>query len=136
MKIVLDLLKRNIVLIVVVLALLAYGIYKFLKSRPKNKAENAADILGAMGLGDSNVDFGNLAMQVAHHLGTAYSPYDPRSWTENDEKVYQLLKDTTDEEFIVISRLYHDVYAKGRDLNADLARLLDDQYFVKLNFMN
>lgn len=75
----------------------------------------------------------NKAQQLAHHLGTAYHPIDPRYYSENDEEVYNVASTiTTVNEFKYISKLYNKVYAIGRTLSSDLLKLLDQEYYVKL----
>ena len=64
--------------------------------------------------------------------GTAYPKWDPRYWTENDKDVYELVMRLNPNDIDVVSKLYHDVYAKGRTLRTDLAKLLDSKYYSKL----
>jgi hypothetical protein len=74
-----------------------------------------------------------LAQELAHHLGTAYSWYNPRSWAENDEEIFKLLVAVSKNDFKVVEKLYNSVYAKGNDLRRDLAKLLDSKYYEQLS---
>lgn len=118
----------------VFVVLLVVYLWKKKKVEPENKEQNAKDILSDHGVReDIRVNyFTNLTAQIAQALGTAYSKLDPRFWTENDKKVYELLKDLNSSEFKVIAQLYRDTYAKGRSLTEDLAKNLDDRYYKLL----
>ncbi len=52
-----------------------------------------------------------IAREVSQHLGTSYFWMNPRSWSENDKEVFELLKDLTQSEFDQVARLY-----KGADI--------------------
>ena len=71
----------------------------------------------------------NIAAQIAHNFGTAYSAWNPQRWTENDEEVYNLVQPLSLNEFKIVSDLYFKSYAKGRNLSTDLAKLLDKKYY-------
>ena len=111
----------------------------FIKKKKKvehpdeDKSNQASRIMTKKGVSvQKATDYSLIASQVAHHLGTAYSVFDPRSWTENDKDVYDLLKDVIKQDFKYISLLYFEVYAKGRTLSTDLAKLLDKELYNKL----
>jgi hypothetical protein len=76
-----------------------------------------------------------IAREVAQHLGTSYFWMNPRSWSENDKEVFELLKDLTQSEFDQVARLYNQVFAVGEDLKTDLAKLLDKEFKEKLSFL-
>jgi len=65
-----------------------------------------------------------IAEELTHHLGTAYSWYNPKSWTENDKEVYNLLIEGLFD-LPVIGVLYRDVYTSGRSLRMDVNKYLD-----------
>jgi len=101
------------------------------KIEPVDKDGDARDILAEKGIietGAQNV-YKALAAQIADALGTAYEYYDPRHWTEDDEKVYNLLYPLKLHEFEIVSDLYFKSYAKGRSLSTDLANMLDKKLY-------
>jgi len=65
-----------------------------------------------------------IAEELTHHLGTAYAWYNPKSWTENDKEVFNLLIEGL-HNLPVISVLYRDVYTSGRSLRMDVNKFLD-----------
>lgn len=73
-----------------------------------------------------------LALQLAENLGTAYDWFDPRGWTENDDKVFELLQGITPKDFKIVSEIYTKVYAKGGNLSEDLAKHLDSKLYALL----
>lgn len=73
-----------------------------------------------------------IARELYHHLGYAYSWYDPRRWTENDEEIFRLLKGYSPIPKGIIQAYY--VLSAGRDLRADLMALLDKKYYSQLRF--
>jgi hypothetical protein len=66
---------------------------------------------------------------LAENLGTAYGWFDPRRWYEDDKRVYELISELNQKDFNVISALYFEVYAKGRNLSEDLAKNLDSNLY-------
>lgn len=133
MKTLIQFLKKHIALIIIIIAAASLGIFKFLKRKPKDQTATSLGLMNGMGLSSEDMNrLNNIALNVAHHLGTAYAKYDPRHWTENDKEVYEFIKDVTQAEFDVIATLYHDVYAKGHTLSSDLAKLLDSTYYELL----
>lgn len=71
-----------------------------------------------------------IAKAVYHHLGYAYSWYDPRRWTENDKEVYDLLKNFNPIPFELTEAYF--VISTGRHLHDDLAKVLDPKYYKLL----
>lgn len=130
-------LKKYIIAVIAILLLLVLLVVKMFKNKPSDKEQEADKVISNIA---SSIDEANkkrlakLARDVAHHLGTAYAWYDPRHWTENDEKVFDLIKNLGQSEFDVVSIVYHDVYAKGNTLTSDLAKLLDTKYYTQLSF--
>lgn len=120
-----------LILFVVILGL---WLWKKKKVEPENKDANASVVLSGEGIKDATAQnrFKAYALQIAQHLGTSRAWYDPRRWAEDDEKVYELIKDLTLADFKVIKSLYFTTYAKGRDLSTDLANMLDDKYYKLL----
>lgn len=73
-----------------------------------------------------------IAKSIYHHLGYAYSWYDPRRWTENDEDVYLLLKNMQPIRKGV--QVAYFVYSAGRNLKDDLLKVLDTKYYKLLKW--
>ncbi|OUS02880.1 hypothetical protein A9Q86_02195 [Flavobacteriales bacterium 33_180_T64] len=133
MIIVFKFIKKYAFIIIIILAAASLGIFKFLKRKPKDQTGNGNDVLDNIGVATSDYSFYNdKALNIAHNLGTAYAWYDPRSYTENDKVVFDLVKDMSRQQFDIVAKLYHDVYAKGKSLSSDLAKLLDDEYYKLL----
>lgn len=70
------------------------------------------------------------AQEIYHHLGYAYAWYDPRRWTENDEAVFNILKQYAYIPDELIQCYF--VVSKGRHLRSDLVKVLDDKYYNQL----
>ena len=121
--------KENAKYLLFLIPALLY-IYKRFKVTPLNPAQNSEEILSDSPLNSDIMS--KIASDLANALGTAFSKFDPRSWTENDLVAFNLLKPLTSAEFNAIKMLYMNVYAKGNDLSSDLARLLDDKYYRQL----
>ena len=113
--------------------IVVFGLYLWKKKKvqPVNKDQNADEVLTGGGIREASAKnrYKAYAAQIAQKLGTAYAKYDPRNWVENDEKVYELLKDLQTPDFNMVKELYFTTYAKGRDLSTDLANMLDDKYY-------
>ena len=78
----------------------------------------------------TNKTIQTVALEVYHHLGYKYSWYDPRRWTENDKKIYELLS-----QFSYIPVELTDCYfivSQGRSLRDDLIKVLDEKYYKLL----
>lgn len=73
-----------------------------------------------------------IARELLHHTGFAYSWYDPRRWTENDLEIYKLLKDFNPIPSGIVQAYY--VLSAGRSLRSDLMSVLDTKYYSKLRF--
>ena len=112
--------------LVFVFLFVAFYIYKKIKVAPINVAEKASQISG------NNPHLEHIARDLAHHLGTAYSWWHFKNWTENDETVFNIVRPLTRETLNAVGTLYFRVYAKGRDLKTDLAKLLDSKYYERL----
>lgn len=119
---------------------LTVKVFKLLKKRPQadeTKANTAIDNYqtsnGVKISAPRRAKLNKVASELAHHIGTAYSWWNPRSWTENDENIYNLLKPLDQQEFDVVKHLYFYVYTKGRSLLSDLVANLDEKYYKKLN---
>lgn len=120
---------------ILVLAVVAVVFYlKGRKTEPENKDSNAEDILKKEGIRNATEmqRYKAYAAEIAQKLGTSYPWYHPRRWVENDEQVYELVKDLNLQTFKVVKKLYFETYAKGRDLSTDLANMLDDRYYKLL----
>jgi hypothetical protein len=124
-------------LMVIPLILLGYVLYKnkgkFLGDTNQTKEDLSENLLSKIGVELAQRQaLKQITLEVAHHMGTAYSAYNPKSWTENDEEVYNLLVVLNKTELQIVSLLYFEVYAKGRNLRTDLAKNLDTKYYKKL----
>jgi len=73
-----------------------------------------------------------IAEELTHHLGTAYAWYNPKSWTENDKEVLNLLIEGL-HYLPVIGVLYRDVYTSGRSLRMDVNKFLDKSEKTELD---
>ncbi len=120
--------------LLVIAVLFAVVALKKKKVSVSNKDEESDRVLDNARIRDQVAKdyYSNIALQLAQNLGTAYPWYDPRSWTENDQKVYELLQDLNAKDFQVISSLYFEVYAKGQNLSEDLAKTLDSKLYSLL----
>ena len=117
----------------VFLAIVLKYIYKKTKTKPSvSNQDSAMKIVKTVKASVNAVDMIDIANAVSHHLGTQYAKYNPLHWTENDEQVFELIKPLSMAEFNVVSKLYNELYAKGRSLSSDLAKLLDSKYYEQL----
>jgi len=73
-----------------------------------------------------------IAEELTHHLGTAYAWYNPKSWTENDKEVLNLLIEGL-HYLPLIGTLYRDVYTSGRSLRMDVNKFLDKSEKTELD---
>ena len=117
-----------------------FSLITYIKSVKKNKpsdltniANNVMDTIGVQSA--KRALYNKMALDLANYLGTAYDWYDPRRWTENDKKAFEILNGLPQKDFDIISKLYFEVYAKGRTLLNDLAKFLDSKYYSQLNFV-
>lgn len=131
-KQILTFVKKYWIWFIVVFLLLSFQVWNWFKVKPQTKLSEAEALLKTQPPSSKNLQ--KIAMEVAHHLGTAYDWWHIRSFTENDKEVYLLLKDLSKAEFKAVSLLYFEIYAKGKNLDLDLARLLDKEFYIKLNF--
>lgn len=80
----------------------------------------------------TNEDYHTSAHLIAHHLGTLYKWYDPRSWTENDRDAFIAISESPcglniDDTLVECYYLF-----TGTNLLDDLQRVLDAEYFEQL----
>lgn len=135
MKDILDFLKKDWYLLIIIPLAIAgvLKVLKLIKVKPKDSTATAEGVLINNGvLPTKRQNLIQIASQLAHHLGTAYSFYDPRHWTENDKEVYELLKNISQADFDIVRKLYFEVYAKGNSLSTDLSKMLDSKYYELL----
>lgn len=132
MKILSQLKEYWYVIVIAIVLLVIY--FKKKKNQPINKDVEATAVLATKGIKDlaAQQSYKAISAQVANKLGTAYGWYNPLSWSESDEEVYELLKGISLNEFAIVKTLYFQSYAKGRDLSTDLANLLDKKYYSLL----
>lgn len=134
MKIVMMFLKKYWWVVLLFLAGLGFNVFSIFKRKPKSLSDASNEVLNqSTGFTtEKKLELNNTALQVANDLGTAYSWWNPRSWSENDKEVFLMLKPLTQREFDLVAKLYFQVYAKGRDLRMDLAKHLDSEYYEQL----
>lgn len=100
-------------------------------SNPSEKSKIIAKIT-------TRPDLIEASQSLAHHLGTKYGWYNPKSWTENDKKVYDILKYQI-RNLKILSKLYYEVDAPNRNLKDDVYSYLDSaqlknlEYIIKTN---
>jgi hypothetical protein len=90
----------------------------------------------------NNPFYQNMARNLAHNLGTVYqarlgfwSFLDPRSWTENDQLIYddlKLLKNSGQVKTVVSCYFF----LTGKNLREDVLKLLDSELLKKLPLFN
>lgn len=108
-----------------IVALIGFFVWKDIKSRPADPTAEANKI-------SNNKQHQRWALDLANNLGYAHGWYSPLRWFEWDKKVYETLSKMTSQDFSQVSKLYFEVYAKGRDLKADIARVLDSDLYAKV----
>jgi hypothetical protein len=104
-------------------SVIGFFAFKKIRDNARNKAAAKAIVKG----NDSTlgINIPEIAKQIGIDLGTAYPPYDPRSWSENDLAVSLLVRKVPKTHIPVLSREYSRFYP-GRILQDDLQKLLDD----------
>ena len=111
--------------------------FRLLKRKKTSDDDASQDIMKNLGVSASRMPHLNkAASELAHHLGTKYGWWNPRNWSENDEKAYMVLKSLSQPDFDVVKRLYNEVYAKGRTLLTDIVASLDEKYYKKLTHLS
>lgn len=133
--------------------LLAYGAYrgyKYYKNRQALKQyQNQIDAntgaviplgpgkvpkaLPAGGAPVATIEPYSVADQLAIDLGTAFPSYDPRSWTENDQEVYETLLQLNASTFPAVEVAYNKKY--GRNLRMDVKKNLDRDLLAKIKYI-
>lgn len=76
----------------------------------------------------------SVARQVAYNLGVNFAWYDPRSWSENDSAVLNLLKPLNSGQIKTVSSLYYNCYATGRSMQDDCLKLLPASFYNQIKF--
>lgn len=134
LKIIPMLTKYWYVAVILVLLTVVYLKKKKVNPTSEDKEQHAEEILNDLRVRDDSVKmhYKTVALQLAQNLGTAYSKFDPRYWSENDDKVYSLMLPLNQADFKIISDLYFQLYAKGNDLSEDLAKHLDSKLYALL----
>lgn len=122
------------VLVIIVLMAVVYLKKKKVTTDEVNVNSTANEILNDLRVRDegAKTHLKAVALQIAQNLGTAYGMFDPRSWSENDQAVYELVRPLNLSDFKIVSRLYFELYAKGNDLSTDLAKHLDSKLYALL----
>ncbi len=131
MQIVLTLAKKYWAIIFIAFLVLVMILTKKKKVGVSNKDETASNVLENERIREATSKdyYKSVALQLAENLGTAYGWFDPRRWYEDDKRVYELISELNQKDFNVISALYFEVYAKGRNLSEDLAKNLDSNLY-------
>ncbi len=76
-----------------------------------------------------------ITKNIAHHLGFIYPWWDVRSWSENDQDVYNEFRKLRNRaELKLVIKLYFEVYAVGRSLQSDCLKVLDTEYYKRINW--
>jgi hypothetical protein len=122
------------IVVIIVLMAVVYLKKKKVTVTEEESSKVANEVLNDLRIRDegAKAHFRAVALQIAENLGTAYNYWDPRSWSENDDKVYELISPLTQSDFNVVSKLYFEIYAKGSDLSTDLAKNLDAKLYALL----
>ena len=83
----------------------------------------------------TNTTIHQVALDVFHGLGFAYSWWNPRSWSENDKVVFLAIQGVTVGGKVpnTLVQCYY-VVTSGRNLRNDCLQSLDDVYFKQLRF--
>jgi hypothetical protein len=120
---------------------LIFGITLYIQWRKKQNEEDPNDpanvnsITSALKPHTVSVSLWNSIVSssdsLAHHLGTKYPSYDPRSWTENDKEVMKILRFQV-KNFIHLEKIYFASSAPGRNLKNDVVKLLDSSELTEL----
>jgi hypothetical protein len=105
-------------------------LYKSKKGANKRKSEKEMKKYDQAKVGNINVR--EVARQIGIDLGYAYDWYDPRRATENDDAVLAVLQKFPPDLIPMLRQQYSDLY-DGRDLQADLQKVLDE--YVKIKYL-
>lgn len=142
----LGMIKRNWFVILLIFLAYPFIVAYMRRQEAKDKVRASKDELEALEIITANPQLLNdelnkittdtayhtIASELFHHLGYAYSWYDPRRWTENDEAVYLLLKQFDFVPYELIQCYF--IVSKGRHLRSDVMKVLDDKYYKLLNW--
>lgn len=122
------------VAVILVLMVVVYFKKKKVSPTTEDKDLQADEILNEARVRDASakMHFKTVALQLAQNIGTAYSIWDPRAWSENDDKIYELMLPLNQSDFDIVSSLYFKTYAKGNNLSEDLAKHLDSKLYALL----
>jgi len=74
-----------------------------------------------------------VADTLAIDLGTAFNSLDPRSWTENDQEVFETLAALPAASFPAVEREYNQKY--GRNLRMDIKKNLDRSLLKQITYI-
>lgn len=81
----------------------------------------------------NSINLVEVAMSVAHDLGTAYNALDPRRWTENDDAVERALLKVPKPLFPELVNIYYNKYK--RNLVEDLMSSLDSDNLARVKYL-
>jgi hypothetical protein len=124
---------------------LVYFGSKFLKNRKLKKSIKDYDkeryTIGGKKLkageappkGQAVVNLAQITDKIAQDLGTAYSGWNPQSWTENDTEVYKTILTIPQSLIPQVVNLYFEKYK--RNLKKDLSELLDTTEYNKVKYL-
>lgn len=137
---ILNFLKKYGVLLVILIAGIAVGVWFYLKKKPSSvdpvkanaDAERELNRIGQVSE-THNTYLKDRAQNLAHHLGTAYHGewWNPRGWTENDKVAFEIVNELNRTDFNSVAKIY-PFYADGNDLRNDLLKLLDSDYYEQI----
>lgn len=80
----------------------------------------------------TNKTYQNEARDIYHHTGYAYPWYDPRSWTENDEAIFNILSKYNEIPFEITDCYF--AISSGRIMRNDLQKVLRTSLYNQLNW--
>lgn len=99
----------------------------------RDYSQNIDPYTGKKSSGPESINAPAIADTLAINLGTAFGKMDPRSWTENDQVVYETLLQLPGSAFPAVEREYNQKY--GRNLRMDIKKLLDSDLLVKIKYI-
>ena len=109
-------------------------LFRLLKKTKQTDDINANEVFDTIGVNSSlRPRLNKAASELAHHLGTNFAWWNPRSWSENDYAVFKILKSLKQSEFDIVKRIYAEVYTDNRTLLTDIVKFLDKKYYDQLN---
>ena len=108
-----------------------YLSFLFIFRKKERDVSEVVSVLKSYGLTDEQTNYIiNDALMLGYDLGTAFTWYDFRNWTENDKRAFELLRERTANENWYIGLSYGLLF--NRDFQKDIYTLLDAKYLRQL----